>query len=341
VNFINRILDPQVERKASGDRFSELQDATRDAPLVPKYDPEDFDGDGISVEEIEEVVDSPMVGAVQIGGSGDDVTEQNMLDAVRTVQDAYDGILMMEPGKQEDIGDGGLNSEIVVNPDIFNKPGVWNTEDSMWINGHRRKAQTRLNGYLEDNAEEMVYSEVRESLESLPGVTEGMAEALAQDYIEWKDDPESTVKRTLDARMVPEIYYVLNPESTAGEITGASEDLRGKTQEEIETDVRGMVADLVQDGYEGIVYLEGSGGLAPPAIVESASSEIEARGASEDVMLAYGGGVGTDSTIPEYVYDTDIAGMDTEAQLDEYTGRGADIVLVGNSIQENGSDVLE
>lgn len=339
MDIVYRLLDGQVDAKVSEDQFEALQDSTEDAPLVPKYDPEDFDGEGIPSKEIDEVVNSPMVGAVQIGGSGESVTEQNMLDAIRSVQDVYNGILMMEPGKQEDIGNGELNSEIITGPDIFTKPGVWNTEDSMWINGHRRKAQTRINQYIEENGKRKLYEQVKEKLVEMPGMSERRADSFAAGYVNWAEKPESKLKQEMDSSMVSEIYYILNPESTAAQITGAAEDLSGRDRADIEQDVKGMIADLAQDGYRGIVYLEGSGAMAPPAIVESTAEEIRERGVEDDMILAYGGGVGTDS-VSDLDYDTEMWGMSAVEQIDAYTSSGADIVLVGNSIQENGSEAL-
>jgi heptaprenylglyceryl phosphate synthase len=338
-----------VRRELGKSKVSALKDAVSEAPLIAKYDPEDFDQEGFSAEDIENVLSMLMVGGVQIGGSGDSVTNNNMSTAFSRINEANEnhGVpVLLEPGKPEDVENGGLDSSLLTEPDIFNKPRVWNTQDPEWINGHHRYFQQLLNGKLDEKAYGMIEGNLREELgEKIPGgdsYLEGLTESAVQDYMDeiGEDGARSLARQKVDSSTVTEMYYVVNPDSTVAEVTGADEEILSMSQGEIEKDIRGMVSDLAQDGYEGMIYIESSGALAPTEFVSAARDEIDMHGIADDTVLAYGGGIGTDGKVERFDYDTGIAEMDTTDQIDEYLEAGADTVIVGNSIQEEGEEAL-
>jgi heptaprenylglyceryl phosphate synthase len=348
VRLTSRILDTGVQREIEESGFSVLRDAVEDSPLVAKYDPEDFD-DGFPVGEIGSVLSLPSVGAVQIGGSGDSVTNENMNRAFSTIEEAnrdHRLPVMLEPGKPEDVEDGGLDSSVLTEPDIFNKPRVWNTGESEWINGHHRYFQRLLNGKLDENAYSMIREELSNGIEEmnpLPGsgidhLLDGLVERYMEDIGE--DGARARARQKVDSDTVTEVYYVVNPESAVAEVTGAVDDIRQMSQEEISQDIGGMVSDLAQDGYRGIIYIESSGALAPPELVERAREEVDLHGIEDDILIAYGGGVGTDETVDVLEYGTAIGELETSEQVEEYLDSGADTVIVGNSIQESGGEIL-
>ncbi|MFB6242095.1 MAG: geranylgeranylglyceryl/heptaprenylglyceryl phosphate synthase [Candidatus Nanosalina sp.] len=346
----NRILDYGVRREISETGLSVLKEAVEDSPLIAKYDPEDFDEDGFSAEEIENVLSMPMVGGVQIGGSGDSVTNDNMSTAFSRINEANEehGVtVLLEPGKPEDVENGGLDSSLLTEPDIFNKPRIWNTEDSKWINGHHRYFQQLLNGKLDEKAYGMIEGNLRDELgEKIPGGGShlgGLTDRAVQSYMDeiGEDGAQALARQKVDSGTVTEMYYVVNPDSTVAEVTGADEEILSMTWGEVEADIRGMVSDLAQDGYEGMIYIESSGALAPTDFVSAAREEIDMHGISEDTVLAYGGGIGTEETVDIFEYDTGIAEMETADQIDEYLEAGADTVIVGNSIQDDGEEALK
>lgn len=345
----SRIIDRAVRADVSDTGLNDLAESLEGSPVVAKYDPEDFHGNDFSAGEIRAVLEDDRVGAVQIGGSGDSVTNGNMNTAFSRIQEANqetDLPVLMEPGKTADVENGGLDSDILTEPDIFNKPRVYNTGNAEWITGHHRKFQKMLNGKLDEKSEEMIEKKVRENLEGLLPVympfRENLADRAAGDYMNHlgEDGARALARQAVDSSTVTEAYYVVNPESTVAEITGADQDIISMDYSEIVADVRGVISDLAQDGYEGIIYIESSGALAPPELVAEAREEIDLHGFDRDTLLAYGGGVGGSEPVEHLEYDSDIEGLSTDQQINEYLENGADTVIVGNSFQENGSEAF-
>ena len=346
MNPWSRVVDSAVRAEISETGLNELSDSLEGSPVVAKYDPEDFHGDEFSAGEIRAVLEDERVGAVQIGGSGESVTNGNMNTAFTKIQQANQetGLpVLMEPGKTDDVENGGLDSGILTEPDIFNKPRVYNTE---WITGHHRKFQKLLNSKLDEKSEEMIEEKVRENLEAVIPVyfpfRENFTDKVAGDYVEdiGEDGARALARQAVDSSTVTEAYYVVNPESTVAELTGADQDILSMDYGEIVADVRGVISDLAQDGYEGIIYIESSGALAPPELVAEAREEIDLHGIGRDTLLAYGGGVGGSERVDNLEYDSEITGLSTDQQIDEYLENGADTVIVGNSFQEEGSEAF-
>lgn len=346
----SKVINRVIESGISTSPVESLSDSLKDSPVIAKYDPEDFHGEGISADEILEVLEHDDIGAVQIGGSGDSVTNGNMNTAFSRISEANQDLelpVMMEPGKTDDVKNSGLDSEILTEPDIFNKPRVYNTGNAEWITGHHRKFQRLLNRKLDENAEDMIESKVRGKLEEktpeyVPG-KDSLIERFVQDYMEDIGETEARGKarQAVDSNTLTEAYYVVNPDSTVAEITDADEDILSMDYSEILEDARGVVSDLAQDGYRGIIYIESSGALAPPELVEKVREEIDMHGIEGDTLLAYGGGVGGSETVDRLVYNSDISELSTEQQINTYLEKGADTVIVGNSFQEEGRNAIE
>lgn len=347
VRFSSKVVDWKFWQKIGQDSVSDLKADLNGSDLIAKYDPEDFDN-GFSKQDIESVVSMPEVGAVQIGGSGSSVTYENMVSALETVEDAVDGDVpvLLEPGKPEDVGGDELDSRLLGGPDFFNKPRVWNTSDSDWINGHHRYFQRKLNQLTDENAEQMIEDQVREKLGTvIPGenrISDYLVNRTADNYMDdiGSEGARGRARQGIDSVVIPESYYIVNPDSEAGRVTGASEDVTEMSSVEIQEDIRAVVADLAQDNYQGIVYIESSGALAPPEIVSAAREEIDLRGIEDDTLLAYGGGVGGEYTLA-LDYGVPVDEMTISEQVEEYVEAGADTVIVGNSIQENGDKALK
>lgn len=349
MNPLTGFMDRAVRGEISDDALARLSENLEGSPVIAKYDPEDFHEDGISTGEILSVLEDDLIGAVQIGGSGDSVTNGNMNTAFSRIQEANEEVqlpVLMEPGKTGDMENGGLDSDILTEPDIFNKPRVYNTGNAEWITGHHRKFQRMLNSKLDEKAEEMIDGKIREKLQdSLPGYTpfrEALTDRVAGDYVSdiGEDGARALARQAVDSSTVTEAYYVVNPDSTVAEITDADQDILSMDYSEMVEDARGVVSDLAQDGYEGIIYIESSGALAPPELVEEVKEEIDLHGIQGDTLLAYGGGIGGTETVDRLVYGSDIAELPTEKQIDAYLENGADTVIVGNSFQEKGKEAL-
>jgi phosphoglycerol geranylgeranyltransferase len=105
-----------------------------------------------------------------------------------------------------------------------------------------------------------------------------------------------------------EAYVVLNPDSSVAEYTGANCDLSPG-------DVAAYAEVAEQLFGQEIVYIEYSGTLGDPAVVEAAA------GALEDTALFYGGG------IRDYDSAREMAGV-------------ADTVVVGDLVHDQGCDAV-
>jgi len=109
-------------------------------------------------------------------------------------------------------------------------------------------------------------------------------------------------------RTFTEGYIVLNPDSSVAEYTGAQCDLRAD-----EVAAYATVAERMFG--QSIVYVEYSGTLGDPAVVEAAGDALD------DATLFYGGGV----------HDYDSA---------RRMGSYADVVVVGDLVHEAGADAV-
>lgn len=311
-----------------------LKRDTSDASLVVKYDPEDFGAsEDRPVSGIEDVLSRDEVGAVQIGGSTDIDPEKVKKTISRVENASVDVLMMLEPGGLEHVGED-MEREVLGRPDVLNKPSVWNTSDTEWVNGHARRAQRALVDRSRD-AEEMLTEEAENVLSRyLPG---RISEKAAEKYIEASEGIEKLFRRFLDAKVVPELYYVLNPDCAVAEKTGADEDVKGKSFRELEDDIRGLVGEAAQNGFEGIIYLESSGELSSPEFVKAARDEIKGRGIEDDVLLAYGGGIGgEDAVARDREAIEELREKSPLEQASEYLEAGADFVIVGDAVQDEG-----
>lgn len=110
------------------------------------------------------------------------------------------------------------------------------------------------------------------------------------------------------SRTFTEAYVVLNPDSSVAEYTGANCDL--------EADDVAAYAEVAEQmlGQE-IVYVEYSGTLGDPAVVQAASDAVD------DATVFYGGGIG-----------------DYESAYE--MGRRADTVIVGDLVHDEGVDAV-
>ncbi|MFB6143825.1 MAG: hypothetical protein ABEJ98_00800 [Candidatus Nanohaloarchaea archaeon] len=307
-----------------------------DSPLVVKYDPEDFGVSGNrKVSGLEEVLMRDEVGAVQVGGSTD-IDAEKVKETVSRIKNASPDVLtMLEPGGLEHVGED-MEREVLRRPDILNKPSVWNTSDTEWVNGHARRAQRALVDRSRD-AEEMVGEEAENVLSRyLPGK---VSERAAEKYVEGSEGIDKLFRRFLDSKVVPEMYYVLNPDCAVARKTGADEDVREKSLQLLEDDIRGLVGEAAQNGFEGIIYLESSGKLSSPELVEAARDEIRGRGIESDVLLAYGGGIGGNDVVSrDRKALADLKERSPLEQASQYLEAGADFVIVGDAVQQEGED---
>ena len=331
----NRILDRFVRAELTDDALQELQERIGHSPVVPKYDPEDQDPAVMTEEEEEQKVDEmteiighPLVEVVQIGGSYD-VTAENIdktLEMLGRAQEREEEIYtMLEPGSTSDLKrDGEFDFDILTQPDAINKPYVWNTDDSEWKDGKHSEAQHLLNELAEDRGHEAIGSTVASKLRSvLPGYLDGVipVDSIAREYAE-NVEADSYIKAGFDSRMIPETYLVVNPDAAVAEKTGADRWIEEHTDDELVDEAAALTADRVQDGYDGIIYIEASGELGPEEAVEAADRRRESISNDNSMIVAYGGGI----------YGSD--------DIERYLEAGADMVFVGNSVQEQGADAL-
>jgi heptaprenylglyceryl phosphate synthase len=347
MNLLNRGLDRRVRSSLSEDKLELLEDAVEDAPVVPKYDPEDYDPEQLSEEEEEAAVDEmadiishPLVEAVQIGGSYD-VNADNVGKTLELLEEAQDRngevFTMLEPGSPADLqSEGQFDFDLLTAPDVINKPYVWNTQDSTWKDGKHSSAQRLLNDLTEERgAEAMVEKVASDVEEKIPGFAQRFVDPyqVAVNYVNSLESPESYIQTGFDNRIVPETYFVVNPDAAVAEKTSAREWLQElgvetpgdahEHSEELAREAAALAGDKSQDGYDGIIYVEASGTLGPEEAVTAVDDRLNQElGQNQDVLVAYGGGI----------YDGD--------DIKTYIEAGADFVFVGNSVQEQGAEAL-
>jgi heptaprenylglyceryl phosphate synthase len=347
MDLFNSVLDRAVRSSLTESKLELLLEEVEDAPIVPKYDPEDFDPDEMTVEEentavdeMEEIIGHPLVGAVQVGGSYEvnaDNVEKTM-ELLEEAQERQDKVItMMEPGSPADLQtDGEFDFDLLTAPDIINKPYVWNTDDPAWKDGKHSEAQALLNDLTEDKGRTALMMKVASDLEErIPDSLHEVIEPYetAQNYVENLESPESYIQTGFDNRIIPETYLVVNPEAAVAEKTGADEWLRelgvetsGDASEytgELADEAAALAGDKSQDGYDGIIYVEASGSLGPEEIVTAAEERCNhGLNPNQEVLVAYGGGI----------YDSE--------DMKTYLEAGADFVFVGNSVQEQGAEAL-
>lgn len=347
MNLVNRGLDRIVRRGLSEDKLELLEDAVEDAPVVPKYDPEDYDPEQMTPEEEEQVIEEmtdiishPLVAAVQIGGSYD-VNADNVGRTLELLEEAQERngevFTMLEPGSPADLqSEGQFDFDLLTAPDVINKPYVWNTQDSTWKDGKHSSAQRLLNDLTEERGSEAMVEKVASDVEDkMPGFSQRFIEPyqVAVNYVESLESPESYIQTGFDNRIVPETYFVVNPEAAVAEKTGAKEWLRElgvgtpeeahEHSEELAQEAAALAGDKSQDGYDGIIYIEASGTLGPEEPVTAVDERLNRElGQNQDVLVAYGGGI----------YDSE--------DIKTYLEAGADFVFVGNSVQEQGAEAL-
>lgn len=347
MNLLNRGLDRKVRSSLSEDKLELLEEAVEDAPVVPKYDPEDYDPEELSEEEEEAAIDDmadiishPLVEAVQIGGSYD-VNADKVRKTLELLDEAQDRngevFTMLEPGSPADLQlDGQFDFDLLTAPDVINKPYVWNTQDSARKDGNHSLAQRLLNELTESRGTEELVEEVESEVEErIPGFAQKFADPhqIAVNYVNSLESPESYIQTGFDNRIVPETYFVVNPEADVAEKTNAREwleELGVETREEahehseeLAREAGALAADKSQDGYNGIIYVEASGALGPEEAVTAVDDRLNQElGQNQDVLVAYGGGI----------YDGD--------DIKTYIEAGADFVFVGNSVQEQGAEAL-
>lgn len=338
MELLNLLLDRMVRENLEEDKIEQLIDIVDEAPIVPKYDPEDFDPVQIDerteqrkVSEMEEIISHPAVGAVQIGGSYD-VNSRKVGKTLELLSQAEENtgqeiFTMLEPGSPTDLQDedGQFDLDVLTEPDAINKSYVWNTTDSEWKDGKHSEAQKLLNNLTRDKGEMALYEKVRSSLSSkVPKFLQKIVDPdkQAASYIDHIDNPVSYIRRDFDNRIISETYLVVNPDAAVAEKTGADEWLETATSDDLIEEGAAMAADRIQDGYQGILYIEASGELGPEEVVGSVEQRLPVDEDSYNMLVAYGGGI------------EDGEGAKT------YLDAGADLVFVGNSIQENGAEAL-
>lgn len=337
MNIVNRGIDRAVRSSITEDKLEQLSEEIEEAPIVPKYDPEDFDPEELDkderaqkVAEMAEIISHPYVGAVQIGGSYD-VNAGNVgetLDMLEEAQERNGEIFtLLEPGSPADLQeDGEFDFDLLTQPDVINKPYVWNTEDSTWKDGKHSSAQKLLNQVVEEKGEEALREKVASDVGStIPEFIHGTIDPyrIARDYVDSLESPESYIQTGFDNRIIPETYLVVNPQAAVAEKTSADEWLEGKDTEDLVEEAAAMAGDKSQDGYDGILYVEASGTLGPEEVVRATRERLNQElNPDQDVILAYGGGISNGEEITRYLES------------------GADMVFVGNSVQERGPEAL-
>lgn len=280
---------------------------------IAKFDPEDVP----TVEEIDAALEDGDFDAVQLGGT-DGITLDEMRRTYEAAEAATDMPVYVEPGDVDHVSGDAVDLDLLLEPDAFTVPTVRNTADGTWTVGKQNDFNAMVREELDGN-----YREVLEEAGIPGGIARRIDEGTARRY----------VHGVLQARMVPEAYIVLNPESGVGEVSGADDWVYGR--DDVDRAVEGVVDALYQQapGYDGVVYFEGSGGYAPPHTVERGVDAI--RDAGGDPVVWYGGGIGTDVAIDalEYRAGEHPEDLTTAEQKELMFDAGVDAVLVGNAIQ--------
>ncbi len=304
-----RIADRALE--TLGDLYCRAKaEPYADVDHITKLDPDKQ----VTFTDVETMLEAG-TDAIMIGGSTG-VTPEKTGETFDTVEDAnssYGVPVFFEPGGIEDFGnDPARQAETLVDlvgrADYLAKDSVRNSRDPEAITLSQNEANRYLRQHIRDDPATFIRDRLGARLPD-PAVDflveHGSRQALRQ-----------LATRGADAKMISQHYIVLNPDCDAARVTDAINlgERYGPAAEDIATAVGGIVWNSIQDGPPDAIYIEYSGTLGDPGVVEAARSAIEDVRA--DVALLYGGGI----------HDAESA-----RRMAQY----ADTIVVGNRAHED------